>query len=198
MSKRALLVTVAAVGFFSAACGSQEAEGTQTPSSTPSGSAAATTTQSSEAKDSGYQPFTPATDPCGVVAPERLAPQGAAPIKARAMDDDGTGIQQCNYEDAGGHDVLNVKLFKNSTGAANFRAIHLRILKSEGTDIYVMKDEPNECGVGLLGPEDNIAQFEFEPGDAAVAAAALSAGQTWCDFSAPVIVEANKKLGWTK
>ncbi len=198
MSKRALLVSVAVVGLLSAGCGSQKTEVTRTPSSTPSSSAAATTTQSSETKDSGYQPFTPTTEPCSLVAPERLAPQGVTPIKARAMDEDGTGIQQCDYEDAGGQDVLNVKLFKNSTGAANFRAIHLRILKSEGADIYVMKDEPSECGVGLLGPEDNIAQFEFEPGEAAVTAAALPAGQTWCDFSAPVIAEANKKLGWAK
>lgn len=154
--------------------------------------------QSSQTKTSGFQPFTPTTDPCSVIGSERLGTQGVAPIKSHVMDDSGTGIQQCTYEDADGQEVLNVKLFKNSNGAANFRAIHLRILQADGAEIYVMKDEPSECGVGLLGPEDNIAQFEFEPGSAAVAAAALPAGQTWCDFSAPIIAEANKKLGWTK
>ena len=69
---------------------------------------------------------------------------------------------------------------------------------ADGAAIYVMKDEQNECGAALLGPEDNIVQFDFEPGTAAVSAAQVQTGQTWCDFSAPVIAEANKKLGWAK
>lgn len=197
MSMRTLAVVVAAMGLLGAGCGTQKPETTASDSASSSASATPSA-PSSEAKTSGYQPFTPATNPCSLIDPERLASQGPAPIKAHAMDEDGTGIQQCDYEDAGGHEVLNVKLFKNSDGASNFRAIHVRILQSEGAEIYVMKDESNECGAGLLGPGDNIAQFEFEPGDAAVSAAALPAGQTWCDFSAPALAEANKKLGWAK
>jgi hypothetical protein len=128
-----------------------------------------------------------------------LVSQGVAPIKSHIMESSGDkNIQQCTYEDADNDEVLNVKLFKNSDGASNYRKIHIRILQSEGAEIYVMKDEPKECGAGLLGPEDNIAQFEFEPSDTAATAAQLQAGQTWCDFSAPVIAEANKKLGWAK
>ncbi len=196
MSKTGLVVVVAVAGLLGVGCGPQKTETSQESSPAPLSSAETSATQSSEAKSSGYQPFTPATDPCSLITPEQLGAQGAAPIKSRARERN--GIQQCTYEDAEDHDVLNVKLFKNSDGAANFRAIHVRVLQSDSADIYIMKDEPNECGAGLLGPEDNIAQFELQPGDAAVTAAKVEAGQTWCDFSAPVIAAANKKLGWAK
>ncbi len=194
MKKQAWVVAVAALG-LTVGCQSQKTDATATPLS--SAESSSTTTPSSTAKSSGFQPFAPTTEPCSLVTPEQLNPQGAAPITSRARASSNS-IVQCSYKDADSREVLNVKLFKNSDGASNFRSIHVRILESEGAQIYVMKDEPSECGVGLLGPEDNIAQFEFEPGSAAVAAAALPVGQTWCDFSAPVIAEANKKLGWTK
>ncbi|WP_078289679.1 DUF3558 family protein [Mycobacterium sp. D16R24] len=197
MNTRAWAVVAVALGILGVGCGSQKTE--TTPASAPGSPSSQATSSAppSEAKASGFQPFTPATDPCSLVDPERLAPQGAAPIKAEVMDTV-DGIQRCSYEEASGGEVLSVSLFKNSDGASNYRAIHVRILESEGAQIYVMKDEPDECGVGLVNPEDNIAKFVFEPSAAAVAAAALPAGQTWCDFSAPVIAEASKKLGWVK
>lgn len=196
MSKRALVVAVAAAGIVGVGCGSPKTD-TATSSAPGSSSPAATSAApSSEAKASGYQPFTPATEPCSLVTPEQLSTQGVAPITSRARETN--GIQQCTYQDADHTKVLNLKLFKNSDGAANFRDIHVRVLQADGAQIYVMKDEQNECGAGLLGPEDNIVQFDFEPGTQTVSAAQLPAGQTWCDFSAPVIADANKKLGWTK
>ncbi|WP_078282179.1 DUF3558 family protein [Mycobacteroides franklinii] len=196
MSKRAWVAAVAAVGLLGVGCGSPKTETTGASSPATSSSAATSTTQASETKTSGYQPFSPATDPCSLVTPEQLGAQGAAPINSRARDSN--GIQQCTYQDADHNKVLNLKLFKNADGATNFRDIHVRILQADGAEIYVMKDEQNECGAALLGPEDNIVQFDFEPGTAAVSAAQVQTGQTWCDFSAPVIAEANKKLGWAK
>lgn len=193
MSRRAWVVMTATAGLLVVGCGPQK---TETDASTQS-SSESSVAPSTETKSSGYQPFTPATDPCVLVTPEQLNQQGATPIKP-GVSDTANGVQQCSYKDDGGHEVLSVSLFKNSDGASNYRKIHVRILESDGAQIYVMKDEPDECGVGLVDPEDNIAKFVFEPGAAAVAAAALPAGQTWCDFSAPVIAEANKKLGWTK
>lgn len=193
MSTRAWVTVVAAAGLLAVGCGPQKTE----PSAATSSSAESAAAPATEAKTSGYQPFTPATDPCSLVAPEQLNQQGAAPIKP-GVADTANGIQQCSYKDDGGHEVLSVSLFKNSDGASNYRKIHVRILESEGAQIYVMKDESDECGVGLVNSEDNIAKFVFEPGAAAVTAAAPPSGQTWCDVSAPVIAEANKKLGWTK
>ncbi|SKG55874.1 DUF3558 family protein [Mycobacteroides abscessus] len=195
MNKQAGALALAVLG-LAMGCQSQKTEPSGASSSSPEPTAA-TSSSSSEAKTSGFQPFTPTTDACSLVAPEQLNSHGTAPITSRARESSNR-IVQCSYKEADGHELLNVKLFKNSDGAANFRSIHVRILESEGAQIYVMKDEPNECEAGLVNSEDNIVQFEFEPGDAAVSAAALPTGQTWCDFSAPVLAEANKKLGWTK
>ncbi|WP_081343019.1 DUF3558 family protein [Mycobacteroides chelonae] len=191
MNKQAWVVAIAVLGLVTG-CQSQKTEPSAAPSPEP-----AAATPSSEAKSSGFQPFTPTTEACSLVTPEQLTSQGTAPITSRARESSNS-IVQCSYKDAAGDEVLNVKLFKNADGAANFRSIHVRVLESEGAQIYVMKDEPNECETGLVNSEDNVVQFEFEPTAAAVSAAALPAGQTWCDFSAPVIAEANKKLGWTK
>lgn len=193
MRMRGLVVVVAAAGLLAVGCGPQKPEGSATPSS----SAEASSTSAPSTKSSGFQEFTPATEPCSLVAPDQLNAQGTAPIKPDPMAPS-NGIQECSYEEAGGHEVLNLSLFKNPDGASNFRSIHIRVLKSEGAEIYVMKDEPNECGAGIVNAEDNVVQFEFKPSAAAVTAAALPAEQTWCDFSAPVIAAVNKKLGWAK
>ncbi|MDO3129749.1 DUF3558 family protein [Mycobacteroides abscessus subsp. bolletii] len=195
MNKQAVALALAVLG-LTVGCQSQKTDpaGASSSSTEPT---ATTSAPSSEAKTSGFQPFTPTTDACSLVVPEQLNSQGTAPITSRARESS-NNIEQCSYKEADGSEVLTVSLFKNSDGASNYRSIHVRVLESEGAQIYVMKDEPDECGVGLVNPDDNIAKFVFEPSDAAVAAAALPAGQTWCDFSAPVLAEANKKLGWTK
>lgn len=187
-------------GFSLAACHAQSAE-TATSSANSSANvdntAAASSTVARPPRGA-FTPFTPDTKPCALVAPDALSKQGAAPIKASDISTRETSIQECSYEESGYTTVLDIKLSNNPDAASNFRDFKVRVISSEGADIYVTVDEPSKCSATLLGPDSNIVQLEFTPTSAAVSEAALQAGQTWCDFSAPAIAEASKMLGWSK
>ncbi len=206
MKERNLKSTVLASGFAVvlglalAGCHQQPAE-TAAPSAkseTATGTAAPTSSMVDAPPRGAFTPFTPETKPCTLVLPDSLSNQGATPIKESDISTRETAIQECNYEESGYSNVLDIKLSKNPDAASNFKDFNLRVIKAEGADIYVGVDEPAKCSASLLGPDNNIVQLEFTPTSAAVSAAALPTGQTWCDFSAPIIAEANKKLGWTK
>ena len=196
MTVNKLLLTAGLVtaGLLTASCQGADHQATDTSASAVAGTSASSTQKS----DSKFKDFTPPTDPCSLVDVGQLNNQGAGPIKAKKLSDTGTHIQECSYDDAAYNTVLDVTLISNPDGVSNYRDFKLRVIQSAGVDMYVMVDEPDKCSVGLLGPNDGLVGLKFTPSDDAIKTAALPAGQTWCDFSVPVIAEASKKLGWTK
>lgn len=199
MRTQALLGGIVLAGLLATACQHQEpADSKDSPTAAASSTDAPASSASQEPGESAWKVFSPPTEPCSLVAADQLNNQGAAPIKATSDTDSESHVAECGYEDSSQEDILDVKLLNNADGAENFRSFKLRTINADGVEIFVMVDEPAKCGAGLLGPDNNVVQFEFDPSDSAVSAAALPADKTWCDFSAPIMAEAAKKLGWAK
>ncbi|MBA0046782.1 DUF3558 family protein [Mycobacterium sp. NPDC050853] len=188
LQRMVMVAALLAVGLAGTACGSGKSEGA------PSGSTSSS--PSTTLKNSGYEPFTPQTDPCSLIQPEELVRQGLAPLTGAAEQDD-SGMQTCRYQDAAHSFVATVTLFNHRGLADSYRDLKQRTIDSQGVTVLILTDEPAKCGADLVDSA-NVAQFDFEPTPEAVAAAALPTAQTWCDLSAPTIVEAGKRLGWAK
>ncbi|BAX95362.1 hypothetical protein MSTE_00009 [Mycobacteroides stephanolepidis] len=103
----------------------------------------------------------------------------------------------CVYRDANEAFVLQTSLFKNADGASMNRALHARAVTERGLEIYVSTEAADKCDATMVGPDDNLVVFKFEPTPEAVANAQLPPGQTWCDRSTAVMVLAGERLGWT-
>ncbi|TDZ76773.1 hypothetical protein DE4587_04218 [Mycobacteroides salmoniphilum] len=188
LQRRMITAAVLVVGVAGTACGSGKSEEAPSISTSPS--------SSPTLANSGYEPFTPQIDPCSLIRSEELVRQGLAPLTGTA-EQDNSGMQTCRYQDVAHSFVATVTLFNHRGLADSYRDLKLRTIESEGVTVLVLTDEAAKCGADLVDSA-SVVQFDFEPTAEAVAAAALPPTQTWCDLSAPTIVEAGKRLGWAK